>query len=103
MILPTKHIKLSESFIGLSGFLLQMLHKPITMDKLWQNFQQVNNTDTYPAYHGIDNVVLSLNLLFAMGAVNINEDGKLYISTTKNPIKTNQINTIHNENSQTIF
>ena len=81
-----------------------MLHKPITVDELWQDFQQVNNTSTYPAYHGFDNVILSLNLLFSIGAVDITEKGKLYISTKGNTIKKiNKKDTFHHATSQAIF
>lgn len=83
MILPSKHIKLSESFIGLSGFLLKLLKEPITIDDLWVKFQKVNNTALYPAYHSFDNVVLGLNLLFSMGAIDIDEQGKIYYATAE--------------------
>jgi hypothetical protein len=83
MILPSKHIKLSESLIGLSGFLLKLLKEPVTIDDLWAKFQKVNNTPIYPAYHSFDNVVLGLNLLFLMGAINIDEKGKIYYATSK--------------------
>ena len=83
MILPSKHIKLSESYIGLSGFLLKLLKEPTTIDDLWVKFQKVNNTALYPAYHSFDNVVLGLNLLFSMGAIDIDEQGKIYYATTE--------------------
>ena len=83
MILPSKHIKLSESFIGLSGFLLKLLKDPMTIDDLWIKFQKVSNTPQYPAYHSFDNVVLGLNLLFSMGAIDIDEQGKIYYATAK--------------------
>ena len=83
MILPSKHIKLSESFIGLGGYLLQLLKEPMTIDDLWVKFQKVNNTTMYPAYHSFDNVVLGLNLLFLVGAIDIDEKGKIYYATAK--------------------
>jgi hypothetical protein len=83
MILPSKHIKLSESIIGLGGYLLKLLKEPITVDDLWFKFQKANNTDSFPAYHSFDNVVLGLNLLFSIGAIDIDEQGKIYYATVK--------------------
>ena len=83
MILPSKHIKLSESFIGISGFLLKLLKEPMTIDDLWTKFQKVNNTPLYPAYHSFDNVVLGLNLLFSIGAIDIDEKGKIHYATNQ--------------------
>ena len=80
MILPTKHIRISESLIGLGGYLLKLLKEPMTIDRLWIEFAKTNN-QKYPAYHSFDNVVLSLNLLFLMEIIDINEKGELYNAT----------------------
>ena len=80
MILPTKHIRISESLIGLGGYLLKYFKVPITVDQLWLKYEKANN-NSFPAYHNFDNVVLALNLLFLMGIVDINEKGELYNAT----------------------
>lgn len=80
MILPTKHIRISESLIGLGGYLLKLLNEPMTIDALWFKYSKYNNKK-YPAYHNFDNLVLSLNLLFMMGIIEINDNGKLYYAT----------------------
>ena len=80
MILPTKHIRISESLIGLGGYLLKFLKEPVTIDQLWIKYENVNNKK-FPAYHNFDNVVLALNLLFIMGILEINEKGELYNAT----------------------
>lgn len=80
MILPTKHIRISESLIGLGGYLLKFLKEPITIDHIWIKYENVNNKK-FPAYHNFDNLVLALNLLFIMGIVEINEKGELYNAT----------------------
>ncbi len=38
MIMPKKHISLSESFIGLGAFVLQTLSSPLTIDSCWEKF-----------------------------------------------------------------
>jgi hypothetical protein len=80
MILPTKHIRISESLIGFGGYLLKFLKEPMTIDQLWIKYEHVNNKK-FPAYHNFDNMVLALNLLFIIGIVDINEKGELYNAT----------------------
>ena len=77
MILPTKHIRISESLIGLGGFLVKLLNEPMTIDKLWIKYSKYNDK-RFPAYHNFDNLVLSVNLLYIMGIVEINDKGELY-------------------------
>lgn len=79
MILPSKHINLSESLLGLGGVLLTfLLQRPYTIDGLWQEYSKINNTrDRFPAYHSFDNVVLAINLLYMIGAISLNEKGEI--------------------------
>ena len=77
MILPTKHIRIAESLIGLGGYLIKLLNEPMTIDNLWFKYSKYNNKK-FPAYHSFDNIVLSLNLLFIMGIIEINDNGELY-------------------------
>jgi len=79
MLLPQKHIKLAESFLGLGGFVLEHLKSPITIDCLWERFEPVNNTDAFPAYHTFENFVLTIDFLFMIGAVTSNEEGNLLL------------------------
>ena len=80
MILPTKHIRISESLIGLGGYLIKLLNEPMSVDELWLKYDKVNNKK-FPAYHDFDNIVLSLNLLFLLGIIDLNEKGELYNAT----------------------
>lgn len=79
MILPSKHISLSESLLGLAGVILTFLtQKPYTLDELWQEYSKINNTkDFFPAYHNFDNVILAINLLYSIGAIDINANGEI--------------------------
>ena len=76
MILPSKHISLSESLLGLAGILLTFLAKrPYTLDELWQEYSKVNKTrDVFPAYHSF---VMAINLLYLIGTININTNGEI--------------------------
>jgi hypothetical protein len=46
---------------------------------LWQEYSKINNKkDVFPAYHSFDNVILAVDLLFVIGAININSEGEIY-------------------------
>lgn len=79
MILPEKHIKLSESLFGLGGVLLNLVQEPIYIDDLWKQFEEINNTDIMPANHSFDNFILALDYLFIINAINTNQEGKIYL------------------------
>ena len=49
----------------------------MTIDKLWIKYSKYNDK-RFPAYHNFDNLVLSVNLLYIMGIVEINDKGELY-------------------------
>lgn len=84
MILPTKHISLAESIFGLAGVLVKILHTPKTIDDLWYLYlRKYNDKPAFPAYHNFDNLILAVNLLFTIGAVDINEIGEIYNATNK--------------------
>jgi len=80
MILPSKHISIAESIFGLGGVLLNILQKQShSIDSLWQEYSAINNRiDGCPAYHNFDNVIFAIDLLFLIGAININSEGRLY-------------------------
>ena len=75
MILPQKHIKMSESIFGLGGFIIGLINKPKRFDELWNDFQKINNTNYLPSQHNLDNFLLALNFLYIIGAINENERG----------------------------
>nr|WP_295898877.1 ABC-three component system middle component 6 [uncultured Bdellovibrio sp.] len=77
MILPSKHIRLSESYIGLGGFILSKLKRPTAIDKLWTDFQKVANSNTFPANHSFDSFVLTVDILYSLGLVEMDTHGKL--------------------------
>ncbi|CAM3918594.1 MULTISPECIES: ABC-three component system middle component 6 [Lachnospiraceae] len=79
MIMPKKHISLSESFIGLGAFVLQTLSSPLTIDSCWEEiYSSYIKTGIISKKHSFDNFVLTLDLLYALNAININERGEIY-------------------------
>ena len=82
MILPSKHIRFSESLLGLGGVVLNIIKEPKTIDEIWFSFSEINNNQKIlPAYHNFDNIVLALNYLFIIGAVSIDNNGKIHNAT----------------------
>ncbi len=78
MIFPAKHIRLSESLLGLSAFVLSFLDTPKNVDQLWKDVKRINSSTHFPAQHSYDNLLLTLDYLYLVDAVNINRSG--YIS-----------------------
>lgn len=79
MILPKKHIRLSESIFGLSSVILSLIQRPVTFDELWSSFQKINNTVTLPVHHDLDNFILGLTFLYTIGAVKEDKRGKILL------------------------
>lgn len=81
MLMPKKHIRLSESIIGLAGFLLPYLTEKRTIDYLWKEVKNANTTQTLPAKHSFDNLVLAIDFLFMIGAIICDKEGGLQLET----------------------
>jgi len=69
MLMPDKHIKFAESLLGLGSFVLDALTAPQTIDDLWDRYSKARKAGEYPAPHTFENLVLAVDLLFAIGAV----------------------------------
>ncbi|QHV97301.1 ABC-three component system middle component 6 [Spirosoma endbachense] len=83
MILPTKHIRISESLLGLGAFLLRdITATPQTVDDLIARMDKINR-QLKGTFHGIDNLVLTLDFLYLIGSIDIDSEGKLYNAATE--------------------
>lgn len=82
MILPTKHTNLSESILGLSGYLLSFLkQRPYSVDELWDELKNAAARDnSLYKNHTFDNVVFAIDLLYMIGAVNMDVNGKICLA-----------------------
>lgn len=74
--MPDKHIGFAESLIGLGAFILENLKIAKDIDAIWKLYESVRGKD-YPAFHSFDNLILTVDMLFAIGALHLQEDGKL--------------------------
>ena len=67
IILPTKHISISSSLLGVGAIILVHLYQPRTISSLW------NAVSTMPGVATFERFVLTLDLLYIIGAVEIDE------------------------------
>ncbi len=81
MLLPAKHIRMAESIFGLGSYVLSALSGPKTIDNIWCEFVEVNNSKNYPAYHTFDNLILAVDFLFSMNLISQNDKGELQRET----------------------
>lgn len=71
MILPTKHIRPDRALIGVGSELLALLQEPKTASRLWDDFREARNSSPGMAPVTYDWFVMSVNLLFMIGAVDL--------------------------------
>jgi len=67
MILPTKHIKLSNSLLSVGAVLLKNLNSGQTVTSLW------TATHTFPEVSTYEKFTRGLDFLFLIGAVDFKE------------------------------
>lgn len=80
MILPDKYVTLSESLIGISALLLDILgNQYMTIDKLWYCFetlyiktQRIHSIPTYQKY------IYVLEFMYISKMIDYNEKGEVY-------------------------
>lgn len=76
-VLPEKHVHISESLLGLGALILSCLTGgPKELDDIWVALQK--NDAVKRRIHGtvtLDSVVLTIDFLFAIGAVQMSREG----------------------------
>lgn len=79
MLLPAKHIKLSESLIALGAFILRTLENPKNIDQIWLEIKKINNSSFLSVNHSYDNFLLSVDFLYIIGVIDIDNQGNIFI------------------------
>lgn len=77
MLMPDKHVKFAESLIGLGSFVLESLDEPMSIDALWKSFKQARTEKKYPSPHSFESLVLAVDVLFSIGAIEPTKLGAL--------------------------
>lgn len=78
MLLPDKHLRLSESVLGFSALVLSQISAPEPFDSVWRRVEKVLGTPKWPAVHGVEDFVLALCFLHSVGAVDVSAGGELF-------------------------
>ena len=71
MILPTKHIRPDRALLAVGGDLLESMREPVTVSRLWDDVRSKRGGLGEPAPINYDWFVLALDLLFMIGAVEL--------------------------------
>ena len=74
-LIPHKHVRFSDSIIGLSGYLRQLLSEPSTLDELWAQIDR--DSSGWKSRPSFTHMVLAVDVLYAIGAVQQAGDGRL--------------------------
>lgn len=78
MILPQKHVSITESMFGFGGQLLALIDNKTSVDQLWESYLASNSSSFK---HGFDNFILALDYLFIIEAIVIDDCGCISLET----------------------
>ena len=67
-LLPDKHLSIGTSLLGVGATILRRLDRPSTVTGLWERCRQSEDIVTFGRF------ALGLDLLFAIGAIQIDND-----------------------------
>lgn len=73
MILPTKHLSQNRALLTVGASILRQLSAPVTVSALWEQVSHFSNDQTTTSPLRYDAFVLTLDLLFLMGAIELHE------------------------------
>ena len=77
MILPTKRLPQDRALLAIGADVLLILARPQTVSKLWDEVKQNRQDRRFSTRLPFDWFLLSLTLLFAVGAIEL-IDGRLH-------------------------
>jgi hypothetical protein len=69
MLLPDKHIRISESLLGLGSFVIGHLNEPKSLDTLWSDMEAAWSSGAFPTRRSFEDLVLTLDFLYAIEAI----------------------------------
>ena len=85
MILPNKYLTITESFVGISALILDIIeNNKITLDLLWNKFEKkyikskkLKNPPTYQKY------IYVLEFMYLTGMITYNQKGEILNENTR--------------------
>jgi len=73
MILPSKHLSQNRALLTVGAVILRHLSAPITVSALWEKVSRFYREQIAPSPLRYDAFVLTLDLLFLVGAIELRE------------------------------
>ena len=73
MILPTKRMTVETSLLGVGADVLGLLSRPKAVSRLWEDVKALRETHSPASPLNYDWFVLALDMLYALGAIELNE------------------------------
>ncbi len=67
MILPSKHISVENSLLGVGALILAYLRRPTTVSSLWEEMRSLPQISTYERF------TLGLDLLYMIKVIDLHE------------------------------
>lgn len=77
MILPTKGITPDRSILAVGSDLLDLLDSPLSVSNLWSRYLNLRKQLGFERPVNFDWFVLTLDFLFSIGAINLDDRGRL--------------------------
>lgn len=76
MLLPTKHVDLSQSIIGFGAYIIKSIgDKEVTIEKIWDSYvHDFSEKENLPTY-SYNNLVLTITFLYSIDAIIYDEGG----------------------------
>jgi len=77
MLLPDKHIRISESVLGIAGLVLESLPAAISFDQLMAAVTKKQAEQKWPGEYSVESIALALCFLHSIDTVDVTDDGEL--------------------------
>ncbi|GAB6385728.1 ABC-three component system middle component 6 [Enterococcus cecorum] len=81
MFLPKKQLSLYESYFGFGAFLLRKISKINRIEDLWEEYLLCYKNREYPVKFTFNQFVVTLDYLFMIQAIRLNEEGEIVYET----------------------
>ena len=76
-LLPQKHARLNETILGIGAITLNELTAPQTVDSVWEKLKTLKAKKMLPDRVLFEDLVLTLDFLYALRAITIDQEGVL--------------------------
>lgn len=88
--MPNKHILFSNSLLAIAGLVrMKLRDSPKTIDELWLELKRFNSQNSL-IQMDFTQLILALNLLFAINQLNLDEFSRLVIKDSFNGVSCNE-------------